>query len=96
MVFQYLAHPLDYVEGAGHLVFVFQGSQAALGWMAFGWFLDHYRMGVIWKDLNGNYRVALIKDISIHGSLLSNQLLVLDHFVGTFSNKVLKARLAIG
>ena len=42
-------HPLDCVESAGHLVFVFQGSQAALGWMAFGWSLDHHRMGVIGK-----------------------------------------------
>jgi hypothetical protein len=59
-------------EGAGHLVFVFQDSQAALGWMAFGWFLDHYRMGVIRVSLNSDGRVALIEDISIHGSLLSN------------------------
>ena len=46
---------IDSVEGAGHLVFIFQDSRAVLGWVAFGKPFDHHRMIVIWMRLDRNY-----------------------------------------
>ena len=62
---QCLAHPLDRVEGAGHLVFILQGPKASLGWVAFGRLFDDHRTGVVRKVLNKDDRVASIDDVSI-------------------------------
>ena len=63
---QGLADALDRVEGPGHLVFFFQGSKASLGGVAFRRFFDNYRMGILRKCFNGNYRVTLIDNIFLH------------------------------
>ena len=57
---QSLADPIDRVEGAGHLVFFFQGSKASPGRVAFGRFLDDYRMVIFFNFFDGDNRVAAI------------------------------------
>ena len=58
LLLQHLADTIHGTEGAGQLVFFFQGSKVPVGRVAFGRFLDHHRMGIFFNFFDRDNRIA--------------------------------------